>query len=138
MDPRSQVESIKMQMISDRLRTKALSAATLAGAIAITALLAPHTVRAGEYCSRDVDFMNNCSFSSMEQYKASVSGTDGECCPNPSSKHTSIANINRNAYAYSPLPIHGGHIRRGSATNTKNERKRPQPSHKKERGYGRP
>src|SRR5262249_39815793 len=90
MDPRSQVENIKMQMISDRLRTKALSAATLAGAIAITALLAPHTVRAGEYCSRDVDFMNNCSFSSMEQCKASVSGTDGECCPNPSSKHTSI------------------------------------------------
>ena len=83
--------------------TKVISAATLAGAVAIAALLAPHGARAGEYCSRDVDWMKNCSFSSLEQCKASVSGMDGDCYAN----NTGIATIDRNAYAYSPLPTHG-------------------------------
>ena len=75
-------------------------------AIVLGALFAPAAVRAGEHCSVDDDFMRNCGFSSMEQCKAMVSGMDGGCFPNPSSKDTSIATINRTVYAYSPRPSH--------------------------------
>ena len=89
------------------LRAMTIPAATLVAAIALGGLFAPAAVRAGEYCSEDgYSFTRNCSFSSMEQCKAMVSGMDGGCFPNPSSKDTSIATINRTVYAYSPRPSH--------------------------------
>lgn len=104
-------------MISDRLRTKTLSAATLAGAIAIAALLAPHTARAGEYCRMDTDHMTGCAFSTMEQCEATRYGLGGDCFRDPSLKDNGTANINRNVYAYSPLPTHGKRTQRGSVAN---------------------
>jgi Protein of unknown function (DUF3551) len=97
------------------LRAATISTATLSAAIVLGALFAPPAARAGEYCSVDVDFMKNCSFSSMEQCKATVSGMDGGCFPNPSSKNNSIATINRDVYAYSPHPIHRERNGRSSA-----------------------
>src|SRR5215470_12287219 len=102
------------------LRAMTIPAAALAAAIALGALFAPSAARAGEFCSLDVDFMRNCSFSSMEQCKATVSGMDGECSRNPFLKDDSIATINRNAYAYAPRPSHGKRIGRGPAANINN------------------
>ena len=60
------------------LRAMTIPAATLVAAIALGGLFAPAAVRAGEYCSEDgYSFTRNCSFSSMEQCKATVSGLDG-------------------------------------------------------------
>ena len=99
------------------LRAMTIPAGTLAATIALGGLFAPAAVRAGEYCSEDgYSFTRNCSFSSMEQCKAAISGMNGACLRDPFLKEDSIANINRNAYAYSILPTHGGHIRRGSTT----------------------
>src|SRR5215469_4128061 len=99
------------------LKAMTLPAATLAAAIALGGPFAPAAVRAGEYCSEDgYSFTRNCSFISMEQCKAAISGMNGACLRDPFLTEDSIANINRNAYAYSPLPTHGGHIRRGSTT----------------------
>jgi hypothetical protein len=103
------------------LRAMTISAATLVVAIALGGLFAPAAVRAGEYCSEDgYSFTRNCSFISMEQCKAAISGMNGACLRDPFLKEDSIANINRNAYAYSPLSTHGGHIRRGSRASMNN------------------
>src|SRR5262249_31454084 len=103
------------------LRAMTIPAATLVVAIALGGLFAPAAVRAGEYCSEDgYSFTRNCSFISMEQCKAAISGMNGACLRDPFLKEDRIANINRNAYAYSPLSTHGGHIRRGSRANMNN------------------
>src|SRR5262245_42806240 len=87
------------------LRAMTIPAATLVAAIALGGLFAPAAVRAGEYCSEDASFTRNCVFSSMEQCKAAISGTNGACLRDPFLKDNSIATINRDAYAYSPGPI---------------------------------
>jgi Protein of unknown function (DUF3551) len=99
------------------LRATAIPAATLVAAIALGALFAPPTARAGEYCSLDDDHMTDCGFSSMEQCEATRSGIGGECFRDPFLKDNSGATINRNAYAYSPRRTHGGHSGRGSPAN---------------------
>jgi Protein of unknown function (DUF3551) len=100
------------------LRATTIPAATLAAAIALGALFAPPTARADEYCRQDTDHMTGCGFSSMEQCEATRSGLGGDCFRDPFLKDNSTATINRNAYAYSPRPTHGGHTGRGSPANT--------------------
>jgi Protein of unknown function (DUF3551) len=99
------------------LSSMTIPAATLAAAIGLGALFAPPAVRAGGYCSLDVDFMRNCSFSAMERCKAAASGVNGECSPNPFLKDNSIATIDRDAYAYAPRPIHREHTGRAAKAN---------------------
>jgi hypothetical protein len=82
-----------------------IPAATLAATIALGALLAPPAARAGEwgeYCQVNDSHLLLCYFSSMEQCHA----TANDCTRDPFFKTKSIANINRNAYAYSPRPVH--------------------------------
>ena len=71
--------------------------------MALGALFAPPTARAGEYCNLNVDFMKDCSYGSMEQCKATAAGMNGICSRDPFLKDNSIATINRNAYAYVPF-----------------------------------
>ena len=88
------------------LKAMTIPAATLVAAIALGGLFAPAAVRAGEYCSEDgYSFTRNCSFSSMEQCKAAISGTYAACLRDPFLKNNSIATINRDAHAYSSDPI---------------------------------
>jgi hypothetical protein len=51
----------------------------------------------------------------MEQCEATRSGLGGDCFRDPSLKDNNIANINRNAYAYSPRPSHGERKRDSAA-----------------------
>jgi len=82
------------------LKAMTIPAATLVAAIALGGLFAPAAVRAGEYCSEDgYSFTRNCSFSSMEQCKAAISGTYAACLRDPFLKN------NRDAHAYSSDPI---------------------------------
>jgi uncharacterized protein DUF3551 len=100
------------------LRAATISAAPLAVAIALGALFAPPTARAGEYCSLDTDHMTSCGFSSMTQCEATRSGLGGECFRDPSLKDNGMASINRTVYAYAPLSSHRARAGRGSAANS--------------------
>ena len=86
---------------TDVLKAMTFSAATLvvAGALGgLFALFAPAAVRAGEYCSEDgYSFTRNCSFSSMKQCKAAVSGTYAACLRDPFPKDDSIEPIKSRA-----------------------------------------
>ena len=96
------------------VRATTISAATLAVAIALGALFAPPTVRADEYCRLDTDHMTGCGFSSMEQCEATRYGLGGDCFRDPFLKENSTTSSDRNAYAYSARPTHGGRTGRGS------------------------
>jgi hypothetical protein len=116
----NKVKRIETQMAIAVLRAATIPAATFAAAIAIGALFAPPTARAGEYCRLDTDHMTGCGFSSMEQCEATRSGLGGECFRDPFLKDNSTATINGNAYAYSLRPSHGERRGRGSAANPNN------------------
>ena len=96
-------------MTTTVLKAMTIPAATLVVAVSpggLFALFAPAAVRAGEYCSEDgYSFTRNCSFSSMEQCKAAISGTYAACLRDPFLTNNSIATINRDANAYSSDPI---------------------------------
>jgi Protein of unknown function (DUF3551) len=80
------------------LKVMTIPAATLVVAIALGGLFAPATVRAGEYCTEDdYSFTRTCSFSSMEQCKAAISGTDAACLRDPFLKDDSIETINHSS-----------------------------------------
>lgn len=81
------------------LKALTIPTATLVVAIALGGLFAPAAVRAGEYCSED-SFARNCSFSSMEQCKAAMSGTYAACLRDPFLKDDSIETINHNSDTY--------------------------------------
>ena len=88
-------------MTTTVLKAMAIPAATLVVAIALGGLFAPAAVRAGEYCSEDgYTATRNCSFSSMEQCKAAISGTYATCLRDPFLKDDSIETINRNFDTY--------------------------------------
>ena len=75
-----------------------LIALLLVVAIALGGLFAPAAVRAGEYCSEDgYTSTRNCSFSSMEQCKAAISGTYAACLRDPFLKNDSIEPIKSRA-----------------------------------------
>ena len=83
------------------LKTMTTLAATLVVAIALGGSFAPAAVRAGEYCSEDgYSFTRNCSFSSMEQCKAAISGTYAACLRDPLPKVDSIESINHSSDTY--------------------------------------
>ena len=83
------------------LKAMTIPAATLVVAIAVCGLFAPAAVRAGEYCSEDgYSFARNCSFSSIEQCKAAISGTYAACVRDPFLKDDSIETINHNSETY--------------------------------------
>jgi hypothetical protein len=83
------------------LKAMTIPAATLVLAIALAGLFAPTAVRAGEYCSEDgYTFTRNCSFSSMEQCKAAISGTYAACLRDPFPKHDGFETINQNSDTY--------------------------------------
>jgi hypothetical protein len=83
------------------LKAMTILAATLVVAIALGGLLAPTAVRAGEYCSEEgYSFTRNCSFSSIEQCKAAISGTYAACLRDPFLKDDSIETINHNSDTY--------------------------------------
>ena len=83
------------------LKTMTTLAATLVVAIALGGSFAPAAVRAGEYCSEDgYSSTRNCSFDSMEQCKAAISGTYATCLRDPFLKDDSIETINRNLDTY--------------------------------------
>jgi hypothetical protein len=72
-------------------------------AMAFVAMAAPAS--AGEFCYTNTSGMRSCSFSTMEQCKASVSGVFGNCYRDP------FLPDNSNALAYQPKqPVarHGG------------------------------
>ena len=79
------------------LRAMTLPTATLAAAIALGGLFSSSAVRAGEYCSEDYSFTRNCSFSSMEQCKAAISGMNAACLREPFLKDDSIEPIKSRA-----------------------------------------
>jgi hypothetical protein len=84
-----------------RIESNNHPAATLVVAIALDGLFAPAAVRPGEYCSEDgYSFARNCSFSSMEQCKAAISGTYAACLRDPFLKDDSIETINHNSDTY--------------------------------------
>jgi Protein of unknown function (DUF3551) len=80
--------------------------ATLAGsAFLITA--EPAAARDYEYCRQDSSGMNSCSFDTMEQCVAMMSGRGGSCSRNPFLAEASAS------YAYAPK--HHAHTRRQRA-----------------------
>jgi hypothetical protein len=91
-------------MTTTVLKAMTIPAATLVVAVSLGglfALFAPAAVRAGEYCSEDgYSFTRNCSFSSMEQCKAAISGTYAACLRDPFLKDNSIETINHNSDTY--------------------------------------
>jgi len=88
-------------MTTSVLKSMTIAAATLVVAIALGGQFAPAAVRAGEYCSEDgYSFARNCSFSSMEQCKAAISGTYAACFRDPFLKDDSIETINHNSDTY--------------------------------------
>ena len=88
-------------MTTTVLKAMTISAARLVVAVALGGLFAPAAVRAGEYCSEDgYSFARNCSFSSMEQCKAAISGTYAACLRDPFLKEDSIETINHNSDTY--------------------------------------
>jgi hypothetical protein len=101
-------------------RATTIPATTLAAAIALGVSFASPTARAGEYCRLDTDHMTGCGFSAMEQCEATRSGLGGDCFRGPSLKDNNIANINRNAYAYSPRPSYGERTARDSVAKINN------------------
>ena len=93
-------------MTTTLLKAMTISAGTLVVAIALGGLFAPAAVRAGEYCSEDgYSFARNCSFSSMEQCKAAISGTYAACVRDPFLKDDSIETINDNSTCVLCRPI---------------------------------
>ena len=89
------------------LKAMTIPAATLVVAIALGGLFAPAAVRAGEYCSEDgYSSTRNCSFSSMEQCKATISGMYAVCLRDPFLKNDSIEAIRSNSDAHAALPSH--------------------------------
>ena len=102
------------------LRAMTIPAATLVAAIALGGLLAPAAVRAGEYCSEDgYGFTRNCSFSSMEQCKATISGRYAACHRDPFLKNDSIE-IRSNSDAHAALASHRTPIGRDAADTANN------------------
>ena len=94
-------------MTTTVLRAKTIPAAALAAAIALGGLFAPAAARAGEYCSEDgYSATRNCSFSSMEQCKATISGMYAACLRDPFLKNDSIEAIRSNSDAHAALPSH--------------------------------
>ena len=88
-------------MTTTVLKAMTIPAATLVVTIALDGLFAPAAVRAGEHCSEDdYSFARNCSFSSMEQCKAAISGTYAACLRDPFLKDDSIETINHNSDTY--------------------------------------
>jgi hypothetical protein len=88
-------------MTTTVLKAMIIPAATLFAAIALGGLFAPAAVRAREYCSEDgYSFARNCSFSSMEQCKAAISGTYAACLRDPFLKDDSIDTINYESDTY--------------------------------------
>ena len=86
-------------MTTTVLKAMTIPAATLV--VALGGLFAPAAVRAGEYCSEDgYSFARNCSFSSMEQCKAAISGTYAACLRDPLHKDDSVATIDHNSDTY--------------------------------------
>jgi hypothetical protein len=81
----------KMKPISKMITA---SAAALS-ALALVAIAAP-AAHAGEYCITNISGMRGCSFASMEQCLATVSGMAGTCARDPF-----YSNPN-NALAYQP------------------------------------
>jgi Protein of unknown function (DUF3551) len=80
------------------LKARTIRATTLVAAIALDGLFAPAAVRAGEYCSEDgYSFTPNCSFGSMEQCKAEISGRYAACLRDPFLKDDSIETIKSRA-----------------------------------------
>jgi hypothetical protein len=89
------------RMITTMLKAMTIPAATLVVAIALGGLFAPAAVRAGEYCSEDgYSFARNCSFSSMDQCKAAISGTYAACLRDPFLKEDGIETLNHNLDTY--------------------------------------
>ena len=83
------------------MTTTVLKAITIPVAIALAGPFAPAAVRAGEYCSEDgYSSTRNCSFSSMEQCKAAISGTYAACLRDPFLTDDSIEMINHNSDTY--------------------------------------
>jgi hypothetical protein len=87
------------------MTTTVLKAVTISAALVVAiplgGLFAPAAVRAGEYCSEDgYSFARNCSFSSMEQCKAAITGTYAACLRDPFLKDDSIDTIDHNSDTY--------------------------------------
>jgi hypothetical protein len=98
------------------LRAMTIPAAALVAAIALGGLFAPAAVRAGEYCSEDgYSATRNCSFSSMEQCKAAISGMYAACLRDPFHKDDSIEVIRSNSDAHAALSSHRTPIGRDTA-----------------------
>jgi hypothetical protein len=88
-------------MTTTVLKAMTIPAATLVAAITLGGMFAPAAVRAGEYCSEDgYSFARNCSFSSMEQCKAAISGTYAACLRDPFLKDDNIETINQTSDTY--------------------------------------
>jgi hypothetical protein len=88
-------------MTTTVLKAMTIPAARLVVAIALGGLFAPAALRAGEYCSEDgYSSTRNCSFSSMEQCKAAISGTYAACLRDPFLNDDSIETINHNSDTY--------------------------------------
>jgi hypothetical protein len=87
------------------MTTTVLKAVTISAALVVAiplgGLFAPAAVRAGEYRSEDgYSFARNCSFSSMEQCKAAITGTYAACLRDPFLKDDSIDTIDHNSDTY--------------------------------------
>ena len=100
-------------MTTTVLRAKTIPVAALAAAIVLGGLFAPPAVRAGEYCSEDgYSATRNCSFSSMEQCKATISGMYAACLRDPFLRDDSVEATNRDSDTPAALPSHRAHISR--------------------------
>jgi hypothetical protein len=62
--------------------------------------MATPAAQAGEFCNTNTSGMRGCGFSTMEQCKATISGTGGDCARDPFYKNTD------NAMAYQPKRTH--------------------------------
>jgi hypothetical protein len=83
-------------MMKEFLKAATAPAAALLAAVAFGAMTTPDA-SAAEFCRTDVSgHMTSCSYTSMEQCKASSSGIGGDCFRDP------YLNDSKNAYAYHP------------------------------------
>ena len=97
-------------MMKEFLKAATPPAAALLAAIAFGAMTTPAS--AAEFCRTDVTgHMTSCSYTSMEQCKASSSGIGGDCFRDPYLNDSK----NANAYAYHP---ESPRSKSGKANNT--------------------
>ena len=90
-----------------RLIKKMIVSCSALFALALVAMMSP-AADAGEFCSVNNSYMRSCSFDTMEQCHAMLSGRDGTCIRDPllADNNSALLAHKRTAFASVQRPHH--------------------------------